>query len=317
MKRLLLILLVLALLASGCLVSCRRDQAYPQGNGSTDGSSAGSSQNSTPIKYSEGLEYKLSEDRSYMILCGKGTCKDTTIAIPPTYNDLPVKEIENGAFGVRLIDSASYIREVIIPDSVVKIGANAFRNCEYLSKVHIGRGVEVIGVDAFDDCSEPLNIYIKDMAAFCEIVLESELGGVCWGGEYNLYLNNVLVENLSIPDSVTKIENNIFRSCISLKKVTVGKSVAEIGELAFCGCKNLSEVKLNASLESIGQSAFRSCNVLANVTFEDASGWNVVSSKDTIFLSSSDLSSPSTAAKYLASDYSFYSWTNNKLTNLF
>lgn len=304
-------LLVLALLASTCLVSCRRDAAHHQSNGSTDGSSADSLQNSTPIKYSEGLEYKLSEDRTYMILCGIGSCKDTTIAIPPTYNDLPVKEIENGAFGVRLLDNTSYIREVIIPDSVVKIGADAFHNCEYLSKVHIGRGVEVIGVDAFDDCSEPLNIYIKDMAAFCTMMMGNDSVGNCWGGEYNLYLNNALVENLSIPDSITKIEKEIFRSCISLKKVTVGKSVAEIGELAFCGCKNLSEVKLNASLQSIGQSAFRSCNVLAKITFEDASGWKVVSSLDTIFLSSSDLSSPSTAAKYLASDYSFYSWTKN------
>ena len=199
MKRMLLMVLMLCLLISGCLVGCSEKNEVSNSDNHSNNTPSDGETTEIPIEYSEGLEYVLSTDRTYMILAGVGSCKDTTIAIPPTYNDLPVKEIKGGAFRPRISQSTPRVREVIIPDSVIRIGSDAFSSCEYLSKVHIGRGVTEIGDDAFYNCCEPLSIYVKDMAAFCNIKLTNWLGGHI-KNEYNLYLNGNLVEELIIPD---------------------------------------------------------------------------------------------------------------------
>ncbi len=314
--------LMLCFLISGCLVGCsdkNGDGNSGSHNNSVNGSNSSNSSNSktpstgetteTPIKYSEGLEYVLSDDRTYMILAGAGTCKDRTIAIPPTYHDLPVKEIKDSAFQPSAFQSSPRVREVIIPDSVIRIGSEAFRGCEYLSNVHIGKGVTEIDYDAFYYCSEPLNIYIKDMASFCNINLTGYLAGHV-RNEYNLYLNGELVEELIIPDSVTNIGECIFASCISIQKVILGKSVVSIGESAFSNCKNLSEIIFNDSLNCIDAFAFSSCSILMKVNFKNTNNWTIVESwtQDVKTISSSELQNLSTAAKYLADDYRSYKW---------
>ena len=321
MKRILLVILTLSLLISGCLMGCSKENEYGNSGGRKNLGNSNSNSNSdnktssteeiieTPIKYSEGLEYVLSTDRTYMVLAGMGTCKDTTIAIPPTYNDLPVKEITGGAFRPSLYESTPRVVEVIIPDSIIRIGGDAFRSCEHLSKVHIGRGVLEIGDDAFYNCSEPLNIFIKDMASFCNIKLTNFLGGHV-KNEYNLYLNGELVEELIIPDSVTNIGDFIFSACISIKKVVLGKSVVSIGKYAFWNCKNLSEIAFNNSLNCIDTYAFTGCKILMKATFKNTSNWIITDnwSQDSKSLSSGELANASTAAKYLADDYRSYKW---------
>ena len=42
-------------------------------------------------EYSQGLEYTLSDDESYYILSGIGSCTDTIINIPSLYKDKPVE----------------------------------------------------------------------------------------------------------------------------------------------------------------------------------------------------------------------------------
>lgn len=45
-----------------------------------------------------GIAYELSVDQTYYIVKGIGTCTDTEIVIPATYQTLPVKEIAADAF---------------------------------------------------------------------------------------------------------------------------------------------------------------------------------------------------------------------------
>ena len=260
-------------------------------------------------EYSEGLEYILSEDRTYMILSGIGSCNDTTISIPPTYNELPVKEIREGAFRPASHEGTPNIKKIIIPDSIVSINEDAFRSCEHLTEIHIGRGVKEIAGNVFYNCGEHLNVYIKDMAAFCEIKFPG--GSIVGVGkcDYNLYLNNKLVEELIIPDTVTNIGRSVFGGCSSIKKVVLGKSVVSIDSYAFSKCKNLSEITFNNSLSCIKEGAFANCNVLLKATFKNTDNWTVTSYKDSISLSSSELAKESTAAKYLANDYSDFEWT--------
>ena len=53
---------------------------------------------------SEGLAYQLHNDSFYFVT-GVGTCKDTDIVIPSTYNGLPVASIKNIATGLPFLSA--------------------------------------------------------------------------------------------------------------------------------------------------------------------------------------------------------------------
>ena len=98
---------------------------------------------------SQGLAYIISGE-GYCIVSGIGTCKDSVITIPSTYNGLPVKAIANSAF------QHINITEVIIPDTVTTIGTYAFYGCYALEQVTIPANVTTIGSWAFGGCA---NLY--------------------------------------------------------------------------------------------------------------------------------------------------------------
>ena len=96
---------------------------------------------------SQGLEYTLI-DGGYEVT-GIGTCTDSEIVIPSTYNDLPVISI-----GFKAFYENYDIVHVTIGDNVEEIGDGAFLNCENLFTVTIGEKVSVIGEEAFTYCEK-------------------------------------------------------------------------------------------------------------------------------------------------------------------
>ena len=98
---------------------------------------------------SKGLAYRLAEQEGtpYAAVVGMGECTDTDIVIEATYEGVPVTRIDPGAF------SGSAITSVVIPDSVVSIGSEAFKGCQQLVQVKLGNRLESIDSDAFNYCS--------------------------------------------------------------------------------------------------------------------------------------------------------------------
>ena len=62
--------------------------------------------------------------------------------------------------------------------------------------------------------------------------------------------------SVSIPDSVTDIENSAFYNCTSLTSVSIPDSVTSIGDRAFYDCNSLTSVSIPDSVTSIGAWAF-------------------------------------------------------------
>ena len=73
-------------------------------------------------------------------------------------------------------------KSTIIPNTVTRIGPNAFRGCSDLTNISIPKSITIIGESAFYDCSS--------------------------------------LTNISIPNSVTSIGKYAFSGCKSLKDVT-------------------------------------------------------------------------------------------------
>ena len=170
--------------------------------------------------------------------------------------DAPITSIGEGAFYY-----CTSLTSVTIPDGVTSIGSFAFASCESLTSVTIGKGVTSIGDVAFNNCTSLTSVYITDIAAWCKISFgDFESNPLYDAG--NLYLNNELVTDLIIPDSVTSIGTGAFFGCTSLTSVTIPDSVTSIGSSAFSYCTSLTSITIPDSVTTIGAYAFCSCSTL-------------------------------------------------------
>ena len=163
------------------------------------------------------------------------------------------------------------LTSIEIGNDITSIGEGVFydsqtyQSCDSLESVTIGRGVISIGNYAFRDCRKLTNVYISDIAAWCNISF-SDFESNPLNGAHNLYLNNELVTDLVIPDSVTKIEERAFGSFDGLTSITIGDSVTSIGDYAFAYCSGLTSVTIGDSVTTIGDYAFAYCSSLASIT---------------------------------------------------
>ena len=176
------------------------------------------------LKPSEGLTFTLGSI-DYYIVTSVGTCTDTNIVIPDTYNDLPVKGIDNWAFY-----GCDSLTSVVIPDGVTTIGDYAFKNCSGLNSVDIGNGLISIGDYAFQYCNSLTSVTIPD--------------GVTIIGDYAFYDCDSMT-SVTIPDTVTTIGACAFCSCDSLTNVIIPNSVTTIGNSAFDSCTSLTGIWVN------------------------------------------------------------------------
>ena len=186
---------------------------------------------------SEGLDMVLISEGEYTV-SGIGTCTDTEILIPTTYNGLPVVSVEARAF---LNNTA--ITSVVLPDGITSIGENAFNGCESLTSVTFGKNSQLtsIGPGAFNYCYSLESITIPESVTN----IGSDAFYYCYG------LRSVTFGENS---QLTSIGDGAFNWCESLESITIPASVTSIGEWAFVECYRLVEVwnlsKLNITAGS-------------------------------------------------------------------
>ncbi len=76
---------------------------------------------------------------------------------------------------------------------------------------------------------------------------------------------NGTAPNVSVSNTVTKIEAEAFAGNDTIQTVVIGSSVETIGASAFEGCEQLEKVIIPDSVETIEQAAFAGCPVLSVV----------------------------------------------------
>ena len=82
----------------------------------------------------------------------------------------------------------------------------------------------------------------------------------------NAFQNVLSLTSVTIPGSVTFIENDAFSECTNLTNVTIPDSVIILGQGAFSGCSSLSSILIPGSVIIFGGGAFASCTSLTNAT---------------------------------------------------
>lgn len=82
---------------------------------------------------------------------------------------------------------------------------------------------------------------------------------------YYGFYDCIYLKTVSLPDTVTVIDNSAFRGCTSLREIDIPNNVTTIGSNAFYGCYMLNFLKIGSSVTSIGTDAFEGCNFLSYI----------------------------------------------------
>lgn len=235
---------------------------------------------------SEGLEYELSYFGDFYILTGMGTCTDENVVIPSSYSNLPVQEIAKEAFAYN-----TFIKSVVIPDSITSIEADTFNGCTGIERVTLGGGVTSVGNRAFEGCTSLKSITIPDRvtsvgeSAFCDCTsLESAVIGYRVTSIGNFAFEGCTsLKSIAIPDRVVEINRHTFDGCSVLESVTLGNKVQSLGDWAFYNCTNLKSITIPVSVTKIGYFTFENCSQLESVYYKGtAEQWdsiNIISGK--------------------------------------
>ncbi len=198
----------------------------------------------------------------------RGCCGLTSIVWNAT-NCSDFTDVETPFYRFLYFDIRAQIESFTFGDEVEHIPAYICQNMSSLTSVTIPNSVTSIGLYAFRGCTGLTSVNITDIAAWCNIAFISFNCNPLYCAKH-LYVNNVEVTNLVIPEGVTSIETNAFSGCTSLTSVTIPNSVTSIGYYAFYNCTGLTSVTIPNSVTSIGESAFQNCTGLTSVTIPNS-----------------------------------------------
>jgi hypothetical protein len=173
-----------------------------------------------------------------------------------------------------------------IPNSVTNIGQSAFYNCSGLTSVTIGNGVTSIGNAAFNNCTSLTAVYYTGtIEQWCGISFGNGYSSTPLYYAHNLYVNNSLLSDLVIPNTVTEIKMHAFHGARCLTSVSIPNTVTSIGSSAFGHCYGLSSVTIPESVTNIGETAFYRCDGLGTVNFNATNCTVMGSSNNPVFKS--------------------------------
>jgi hypothetical protein len=146
-----------------------------------------------------------------------------------------------------------------IPNTVKKIGINAFTHSQALTSVTIPESVTSIEMLVFNLCTSLTAINV-DAA---NPNYSSEDGVLFNKDKTNLiqYPAGNPRTSYTIPNTVTEIMAYAFYGCEALSSVTIPESVTKMGHYAFAGCTSLAEITNYATTpQGLGYRVFYEVN---------------------------------------------------------
>ncbi len=165
------------------------------------------------------------------------------------------------------------LESITIPESVTSISDYAFSGCTSLESITIPESVTSIGNYAFNGC--PITTATMPTSAIGKIPKSSLQTVILTSGDtigYRAFSGCTSLESITIPESVTSIDDEAFRYCTNLESVDFGdnSSLTSIDWYAFSGCTSLASITIPESVTSIGNEAFYNCTSLESITIPES-----------------------------------------------
>lgn len=192
-----------------------------------------------------------------------------------SFIDLSEARIEGDALPESAFDTSYTLQEIILPTSLRKIGAKAFRNCVGLWRVEMPEGLTEIGNYAFSYCR-----YLEDVVIPSSVTKigtnpfrYDKLTSLDLGDNTQYRISNNAIVNpqgttlvsmpfatvgqYSVEEGVTTISAQAFVRQTMISTLHIPESVTKIGSLAFNECVGLTDIYVHAALPpSIGADSF-------------------------------------------------------------
>lgn len=195
-------------------------------------------------------------------------------------------------------------------ENIDTIPAYRFSNLPNLTKVSIPSTITTIGEKAFGNCYSLNEVYIDDIASWCEVEFEEQESNPLSNGS-ELYVGDTKITALEIPDGVVNIGARAFNGCCSISSISFADSVNDIGVNAFAYCQHLESLVIPNTIHWLADGAFSYC--ISLITAQLGTGISAIN--EALFRSCLQLTSitiPSTVVTI--GSYAFYAC--NKLTDI-
>lgn len=192
-------------------------------------------------------------------------------------NGLQVYLCDDGAVELSVKEKAYLSGKIFIPDGIMRIAKEAFRNCDKITGVYISESVVEIGSYAFAECSSLKRIKFPDG---CNTIPSSccmedtalrqvdipdgveRIGLFAFSGCTDL-------SEIILPESVIYIENCAFERCEKLKNIILPSRLRAIERYTFSYCVGLESVHIPQDVKTIDSSAFIYCSSLSEISVDD------------------------------------------------
>ena len=210
------------------------------------------------------LEYSINYDDVTVTVTGHVDGYDATGTL-----DIPTVAYYNGnPYTVTIIDSYAFYHcdglngTLVIPNTIMEIGDDAFDYCGFTGIVNIPASVEDIGYTPFYCCDgidgfvvDPANEYY-DSRDNCNAIVRT-------------YSNKLEIgcKNSTIPNTIVSIEEDAFNHVRDLTSITIPSSVTSIGGWSFW-FTGLTSINIPSTVTSIGTNPFAGCADLTAITVE-------------------------------------------------
>ena len=225
--------------------------------------------------------------KGYSVKKGEGIDYVTEVTIPAEYNELPVIDISGGAF-----DRCTNLKKISIPDTIKNIDYGSSGGRETGSPFSYCSNIEEVAVYV----ANPNETYETRYTSVDGVLFEysdTELKSsmiiryfpAAKAGEYVLpdgvvtlpinVFKNTRITSITIPASVSKIDNNVFEGCSKLVRIEFldGEGLPiELTELSFDGAAWVTELILPTRIENFNPAYFSYMSRLEKISFTDDNG---------------------------------------------
>ena len=148
------------------------------------------------------------------------------------------------------IDSLSFgwctSLESIYAPGEISVAYRAFTGCTSLTSVNMPSAQYVWG-EAFADCPSLSSVTLSD-----DLLYYAE----------SAFRNTALTE-VRIPNSIIRMDANVFANCSKLAKAEIFSSM--VGDGCFTDCVSLKEIILHDGVQTIGSDFFKNCTALERI----------------------------------------------------
>ena len=146
---------------------------------------------------------------------------------------------------------AKKVKHIVLPEGLLNISSEAFRNFLVLEDINIPTTVTIIDSISFQNCRELKSIVIpgkvdklgynvfENCVALESVTIEP---GDLWTLPHATFKECRKLVYVSLPDTLSLIENSAFENCLSLESIRLPKDHQNLVSNFLIGCESLKRI---------------------------------------------------------------------------